>query len=45
MGLGAVVLTELMTEDPLAPSNFRSVLGCETVIAMPAHPSLHTMLP
>ncbi len=27
------------------PSNFKSVLGRETVIAMPAHPSSHTMLP
>lgn len=45
MGLGAVVLTDLMTGEPRAPSNFKSVLGCETVTAMPAHPSFHTMLP
>lgn len=45
MGLGAVVLTDLMTGELRAPSNFKSALGCETVIAMPAHPGFHTMLP
>lgn len=45
MGLGAVVLTDLMTGELRAPSKFKSVLGQETVIAMPAQPSLHTMLP
>lgn len=45
MGLGAVVLTDLMTGALRAPSNFKSVLGRETVIAMPAHPCFHTMLP
>lgn len=45
MGLGAVVLTGLMTGELRAPSNFKSVLGRETFIAMPAHPSFHTMLP
>lgn len=45
MGLRAVVLTDLMTGELRAPSNFRSVLGRETVTALPAHPSFHTMLP
>lgn len=45
MGLGAVVLTDLMTGELRAPSNFKSVLGCENVIAMPAHPSFHPMPP
>lgn len=45
MGLGAVVLTGLMTGELRAPSNFKSVLGRETFIAMPAHPCFHTMLP
>lgn len=39
------MLTDLMTGEPRAPSNFKSVLGRETIIAMPAHPSFHTMLP
>lgn len=45
MGLRAVVLTDLMTGELRAPSNFRSVLGHETVTALPTHPSFHTMLP
>lgn len=45
MGLGAVVLTELMTGELRAPSNFKTVLGCETIVAMPARPSFHIMLP
>lgn len=36
MGLGATVLTDLMTGELRAPSNFKSVLGRETLIAMPA---------
>lgn len=42
MNDGAVVLTDLMTGEVRAPSNFKSVLGYETVIAMPACPSFHT---
>ncbi len=45
MGLGAVVLTDLMTGELRAPFNFKSVLGRENVTAMPAYPSFHTMLP
>lgn len=45
MGLGTEVLTRLMTGKLRAPSNFKSVLGRETAIAMPAYPSFHTMLP
>ena len=45
MGLGAAVLTDSMTGKPRAPSNFKSVLGRETVTAMPAYPSFHTTLP
>lgn len=36
MGLGAAVLTDLMTEELRASSNFKSVLGYETLTAMPA---------
>lgn len=43
MGLQAVVLTGLMTGDLRAPSNFKSVLGCQLFTAMPAYPSSHTM--
>lgn len=32
MGLGAVVLTDLVTGELRAPSNFKSVLGRETVM-------------
>lgn len=45
MDLEAVVLTGLMTGELRAPSNFKSVLGRETFIAMPAHPSTHSMPP
>lgn len=44
MGFGAVVLIDLMTDELRAPSNFKSVLGRKTIIAMPVHPSVHTIL-
>lgn len=44
-GLGVVVLTDLMTEGLRASSNFKGLLGHETVISMPAYPCFHTMLP
>lgn len=45
MGLGAVASSDLMTGELRAPSNFKSVLGRQSITAMPAHPSFHTTLP
>lgn len=44
MGLGAVVLSDLMKGEPRAHSSFQSVPGCEEVPAMPARLGRHTVL-